>query len=73
VIELDGKILTQSYAILRHFARLLGQYEGTTEDEMYWADAMCDIAIDCTLQTPSLLCGLVRWERRLIDGLLGDG
>jgi hypothetical protein len=42
-------------------------------DEMYWADAMCDIVIDCTLQTPSLLCGLVRWERRLIDGLLGMG
>lgn len=47
VIELNGQILTQSYAILRHFARLLGKYDGTTEDEKYWADAMCDIAIDC--------------------------
>ncbi|KAI9879217.1 MAG: hypothetical protein M1830_009218 [Pleopsidium flavum] len=46
IIELNGKILTQSYAILRHFARQLGQYEGETEDEMYWSDAMCDIAID---------------------------
>ena len=48
VIELNGKILTQSYAILRHFARQLGKYDGQTEDEKYWADAMCDIAIDCT-------------------------
>lgn len=49
VIELNGKILTQSYAILRHFARLLGNYDGKTEEEKYWADAMCDIAIDCAL------------------------
>lgn len=47
VIELNGRILTQSYAILRHFARLLGKYDGETEEEKYWADAMCDIAIDC--------------------------
>ena len=47
VIELNGKILTQSYAILRHFARQLGKYDGQTEDEKYWADAMCDIALDC--------------------------
>ncbi len=56
VIELNGKILTQSYAILRHFARLLGKYDGATEDERYWADAMCDIAIDCTsFVSPPLL------------------
>ena len=48
VIELNGKILTQSYAILRHFARQLGKYDGQTEEEKYWADAMCDVAIDCT-------------------------
>lgn len=48
VVELNGKILTQSYAILRHFGRLLGKYDGETEDEKYWADAMCDIVIDCT-------------------------
>ncbi len=47
VIELNGRILIQSYAILRHFARQLGKYDGQTEDEKYWADAMCDIAIDC--------------------------
>ncbi|KAK5020098.1 hypothetical protein LTR16_012639, partial [Cryomyces antarcticus] len=37
-----------SYAILRHFARQLGAYDGETEDEKYWADAMCDIVLDCT-------------------------
>lgn len=46
VLELNGRILTQSYAILRHFARLLGKYEGQAEDEIYWADAMCDIVAD---------------------------
>ncbi|KAL2351514.1 glutathione S-transferase [Cryomyces antarcticus] len=46
VVELNGKILTQSYAILRHFARQLGAYDGETEDEKYWADAMCDIVLD---------------------------
>ena len=54
VIELNGKILTQSYAIIRHFGRLLGKYDGETEDEKYWADAMCDIAIDCTSHPPTL-------------------
>ena len=47
VIELDGRILTQSYAILRRFARQLGAYDGETEEEKYWADAICDIASDC--------------------------
>lgn len=41
------KILTQSYAILRHWGRQLGAYDGETEDEKYWADAICDIVIDC--------------------------
>ncbi|KAL8801512.1 MAG: hypothetical protein Q9182_004415 [Xanthomendoza sp. 2 TL-2023] len=45
VVELNGNILTQSYAILRHFGRQL-KYEGETEEEKYLADAMCDIAID---------------------------
>ena len=35
VVELNGKILVQSYAMLRHFARLLGKYEGDTEEEKY--------------------------------------
>jgi glutathione S-transferase len=50
IIEMpDGMILTQSYAILRHWGRMLNAYEGKTrtEDEKYWADAMCDIVIDC--------------------------
>lgn len=47
VVELNGQILTQSYAILRRFARQLGAYDGKTEEEKYWADAMCDIASDC--------------------------
>jgi len=47
VVELDGRILVQSYAMLRHFARQLGAYEGGTEEERYWADAMCDLAGDC--------------------------
>ena len=47
IIELNGKILTQSYALLRHFARLLKKYDGHTEDEKYWVDALCDLAADC--------------------------
>ena len=49
VVELNGKTLTQSYAILRHIARLLGKYDGETEEEKYWTDVICDIGIDCTL------------------------
>ena len=49
IIEMPGgKILTQSYAIIRHWARQLGAYDGKTEDEKYWADAICDIVIDCS-------------------------
>ncbi|KAI4195734.1 MAG: hypothetical protein LQ350_007015 [Teloschistes chrysophthalmus] len=46
VIELNGKILTQSYAILRHFARQLGEYDGETEEEKYLTDMICDIGSD---------------------------
>lgn len=49
VIEmLNGKILTQSYSIVRHWARSLGAYDGKSEDEKYWADVICDIVVDCT-------------------------
>ena len=49
VVEMPGgKILTQSYAIIRHWSRVLGAYDGRTEDEKYWADAICDIVVDCT-------------------------
>lgn len=47
IIELDGKLLTQSYAILRHFARVLGAYDGESEEEKYFADVICDIVVDC--------------------------
>jgi glutathione S-transferase len=47
VAELEGQIMTKSYAILRHFSRVLGnQYDGDTEEEMLWVDRMCDIMID---------------------------
>jgi len=47
VVELNGKILTQSYPILRHLARLLGKYDGTNEEEKYFVDVICDIVADC--------------------------
>lgn len=47
VLDLNGKILTQSYAIIRHFSRVLGNaYDGDSEDQMYQVDRLCDIAID---------------------------
>jgi len=39
--------MTQSYAMLRRFARQLGAYDGADEEERYCADAMCDVAADC--------------------------
>ena len=46
MVELNGKILTQSYAIVRHLARVLGKYDGSTEEEKFWADRICDAVID---------------------------
>ena len=47
VVEfLDGKVLTQSYAILRNWGRKL-RYEGKTEEEVYFADLICDILVEC--------------------------
>lgn len=49
IVELNGKILTQSYAMLRHFSRLLDDmYDGKTEEEKYFTDKICDMVIDCT-------------------------
>jgi len=31
----------------RRFARQLGAYDGESEEEKYWVDAMCDLAADC--------------------------
>jgi len=50
-----GKILTQSYAILRHWARQLGQYDGKIEDEKYFADVICDIVVNCMLRETSIV------------------
>lgn len=59
VIELDGRVLTQSYAILRHMSRLLGgAYDGTSEEEVYFVDVICDVVVDCTSPLPfQTLCG----------------
>ncbi|KAI0130374.1 glutathione S-transferase [Xylariales sp. AK1849] len=46
VVELNGRILTQSYAMLRHFGRLLNAYDGKTEDEKYFVDLITDIVVD---------------------------
>ncbi|KAL8846247.1 MAG: hypothetical protein Q9221_008660 [Calogaya cf. arnoldii] len=46
VVKLNEKSLTQSYAILRYFAKLLGSYDGKTPEEQYWVDAVCDIVSD---------------------------
>jgi glutathione S-transferase len=53
IIEMpNGKILTQSYAILRHRARCMGAYDGKTEDEKYWVYAIYDIVVDCMSEIP---------------------
>lgn len=63
VIELNGKILTQSYAILRSWARQLGAYDGTTEEEKYSVDLICDLGADCMFNPPfSLLVVTYRGE-----------
>ncbi|KAL8838196.1 MAG: hypothetical protein Q9170_002239 [Blastenia crenularia] len=46
VVKLNGKILTQSYAILRYWAKLLKSYDGKTVEEQYWVDVLCDIVSD---------------------------
>lgn len=37
-IELNEKLLTQSYPVLRYLARELGKYDGKTSEEKYFAD-----------------------------------
>ena len=56
IIELNGEILTQSYALLRHFSRILNRYDGKTGDEKYWVDAMCDLGADCKRNHLLLRC-----------------
>lgn len=45
-LEMNGKVLTQSYPILRYFARKLGKYDGKTSEEQYLVDQFCDLALD---------------------------
>lgn len=47
IMEIDGRVYQQSYAILRHLSRRLGEYDGVNDNEQYWTDAMCDIGADC--------------------------
>lgn len=47
IVELNGQILTQSYAILRSWSRQLGMYEGVGEGERYFVDVVCDLGADC--------------------------
>lgn len=59
VVELNGKILTQSYAIIRHFSRVLdNQYDGDTEEEKYQVDRLCDIGTD--------------WRTNFINAFIGE-
>ena len=47
VVELNGQALTQSYSILRHFSRVLGNaYDGDSEAEMFSVDRSCDVVIE---------------------------
>ncbi|KAM0754679.1 glutathione S-transferase [Meredithblackwellia eburnea MCA 4105] len=45
-LELGGKVLAQSYPILRYLSAKLGEYDGKTLDEKYFVDVVCDLAID---------------------------
>lgn len=50
VVELNGKILVQSYAMIRHFGRLLGKYDGETEEGKYvvsWARKLINVRNTC--------------------------
>jgi glutathione S-transferase len=59
VVELNGEVMTQFYAILRHFSRVLdNQYDGDTQEEMFWVDRMCDITID--------------WRTKLVDAYFSE-
>lgn len=58
VVELNGKILVQSYPTLRFLARTLGAYDGTTSEEMYVVDQICDLGID--------------WRTLFVNAALGE-
>ncbi|KAL8283289.1 hypothetical protein RQP46_005699 [Phenoliferia psychrophenolica] len=45
-LDLNGKILTQSYPLLRYLSGKLGKYDGKTAEEKYFVDIICDLVID---------------------------
>lgn len=45
-VMLADKTLTQSYPILRLWARQMGKYDGTTDAEKYFVDVCNDLALD---------------------------
>ncbi|KAB5589828.1 hypothetical protein CTheo_6730 [Ceratobasidium theobromae] len=45
-VEMGGTMYTQSYPLLRLWARQLGKYDGKNDLERYYVDAMTDIASD---------------------------
>ena len=45
-VELGGKMLTQSYPMLRLFARQLKAYDGTTDESKYFVDVINDLSLD---------------------------
>ncbi|KAK4051380.1 hypothetical protein OIV83_002864 [Microbotryomycetes sp. JL201] len=52
-VLLNGKVLAQSYALLRYFARQLGTYDGKDSEAMYFVDRITDITAD--------------WRSRFVD------
>lgn len=73
VVEVGGRFLTQTYAMVRHFARQLGAYDGNTEEEKYWADAMCDVALDCRCTMTSCTFAYHFWCCRQADSTFAQG
>ncbi|KAL8283290.1 hypothetical protein RQP46_005700 [Phenoliferia psychrophenolica] len=45
-LDLNGKIFTQSYPLLRYLSGKLGKYDGKTAEEKYFVDIICDLVID---------------------------
>ncbi|KAI5465066.1 glutathione S-transferase [Mariannaea sp. PMI_226] len=49
-LEYKGNFLTQHLPILRYLARDLGRYDGETNDEKFFVDAVSDVYIDWRFQ-----------------------
>ncbi|KAK4704129.1 hypothetical protein P7C70_g2087, partial [Phenoliferia sp. Uapishka_3] len=52
-LDLEGRILTQSYPTMRYLSAKLGKYDGKTLDEKYFVDQVCDLCLD--------------WRTRFVD------